>query len=180
MQATKEAVLATTSRNRKVRHLAPPALVALAAVLLVGSSEAAALVVGATSCSVDYRASSHNLDCRVAVPGGAATLDGQLAIVEHAVPGEHLVMLIDHDRPRGADAPERGRNHLDVARRMAAPIRRIGETGDDGRFVVCGAGLDRPLRVRGVKNGLTGEAQVDHWIDEIAILTIVLKSASAP
>jgi hypothetical protein len=60
------------------------------------------------------------------------------------------------------------------------PIRRMGETGDDGRFVVCGAGLDRPLRVRGIKNGLTGEATVDHWSDEIAILTIVLKSATAP
>jgi hypothetical protein len=56
----------------------------------------------------------------------------------------------------------------------------MGETGDDGRFVVCGAGLDRPLRVRGIKNGLTGEATVDHWSDEVVILTIVLKSATAP
>jgi hypothetical protein len=60
------------------------------------------------------------------------------------------------------------------------PLRRIGEAGDDGRFVVCGAGLDRPLRVRGVKDGLSGETRLDRWIDEIAIVTIVLKPASAP
>jgi hypothetical protein len=60
------------------------------------------------------------------------------------------------------------------------PVRRMGESGDDGRFVVCGAGLDRPLRVRGVKNNLVGEATIDRWIDEIASLTIVLKNPGAP
>ena len=60
------------------------------------------------------------------------------------------------------------------------PVRRMGETGDDGRFVVCGAGLDRPLRVRGIKNGTAGEGTVDQWIDEIAVLTIVLKAAAPP
>jgi hypothetical protein len=60
------------------------------------------------------------------------------------------------------------------------PVRRMGESGDDGRFVVCGAGRDRPLRVRGTKNGLVGEATIDNWIDEIAILTIVLKTAGVP
>ena len=60
------------------------------------------------------------------------------------------------------------------------PVRRIGETGDDGAFVVCGAALDRPLRIRGAKEGLTGEASVDRWTDDIAFLTIVLKSAGAP
>ena len=59
---------------------------------------------------------------------------------------------------------------------FSQPVRRMGETGDDGRFVVCGAGLDRPLRVRGLKNGLVGEATIDSWIDEVAILTIVLKA----
>jgi len=73
-----------------------------------------------------------------------------------------------------------GRDTVAVRDTLATPVRRIGEAGDDGRFVVCGAGLDRPLRVRGVKNGLAGEATIDHWIDEIATLTIVLKSASAP
>jgi hypothetical protein len=63
---------------------------------------------------------------------------------------------------------------------FSQPVRRLGETGDDGRFVVCGAGLDRPLRVRGLKNGLVGEATIDAWIDEIATLTIVLKAAGAP
>ena len=60
------------------------------------------------------------------------------------------------------------------------PLRRLGESGDDGRFVVCGAGLDRPLRLRGTKNGRIGEATVDHWIDDIAILAIVLKSPASP
>jgi len=63
---------------------------------------------------------------------------------------------------------------------FSQPIRRIGETGDDGRFVVCGAGLDRPLRLRGLKNGLVGEAIIDSWTDEIATLKIVLKPAGAP
>jgi hypothetical protein len=60
------------------------------------------------------------------------------------------------------------------------PLRRLGESGDDGRFVVCGAGRDRPLRVRGVKNNLVGEATIDQWSDEIASLTIVLKSPAVP
>ena len=72
------------------------------------------------------------------------------------------------------------RDSLVVPDTLDAPIRRIGEAGDDGRFIVCGAGLDRPLRVRGLKNGLTGQATIDRWIDEIAILTIVLKSAGVP
>lgn len=60
------------------------------------------------------------------------------------------------------------------------PLRRLGEAGDDGRFVVCGAGLDRPLRVRGMKNNLVGEATIDQWSDEIASMTIVLKSPAVP
>jgi len=60
------------------------------------------------------------------------------------------------------------------------PLRRLGESGDDGRFVVCGAGRDRPMRVRGVKNNLVGEATIDQWTDEIASLTIVLKSPAVP
>jgi len=72
------------------------------------------------------------------------------------------------------------RDTLTAADTLSQSVRRMGETGDDGRFVVCGAGLDRPLRVRGEKNGLTGEATITRWIDEIATLTIVLKSPSAP
>jgi len=72
------------------------------------------------------------------------------------------------------------RDSLPVSDTLIQPIRRIGEAGDDGKFIVCGAGLDRPLRVRGVKNGLAGEATVGRWIDEIATLTIVLKSAGVP
>jgi hypothetical protein len=63
---------------------------------------------------------------------------------------------------------------------IGKPIRRMGEADDDGRFVVCGAGLDRPLRVRAAKNGLVGEATIDHWVDEIATLRVVLKVVGAP
>jgi hypothetical protein len=67
-----------------------------------------------------------------------------------------------------------GRDTLDQ------PVRRLGESSDEGRFVVCGAGLDRPLRIRGVKNNLLGEATIDNWLDEIASLTIVLKNPAVP
>ena len=73
-----------------------------------------------------------------------------------------------------------GRDTAVAGDTISEPVRRLGETGDDGRFVVCGAGLDRPLRVRGAKNGLVGQGMIDHWIDEIAILTIVLKGTGAP
>jgi hypothetical protein len=72
------------------------------------------------------------------------------------------------------------RDSVVVSDTLVQPVRRLGEAGDDGQFIVCGAGLDRPLRVRGLKNGLAGEARIDHWIDEIASLTIVLKPAAAP
>jgi YD repeat-containing protein len=51
-------------------------LVALA--LVPGSS--AAVRVDATSCSVDFRARNANLDCALAIPGGAVTLAGSLVI----------------------------------------------------------------------------------------------------
>jgi len=88
--------------------------------------------------------------------------------------------IADHARVEVETTARLVRDSLAVSDTLIQPIRRIGEAGDDGKFIVCGAGLDRPLRVRGVKNGLAGEATVGRWIDEIATLTIVLKSAGVP
>jgi YD repeat-containing protein len=139
-------VLATTSRNSNLRHLAPPALAALAAVLLVSGSEAASIVVGATGCSVDYRASSRNLDCRVTVPGGALSLDGQLAIVEHAVPGAPTRFAYDSTgRLVRAEGPDGARSYTyDDGGLLLARAEDGSETtryayDSAGRVVVAGA-----------------------------------------
>jgi YD repeat-containing protein len=139
-------VRATTSRTRKVRHLGPPAVAALAAIMLAAGSDAAALVVGATSCSVDYRASSRNLDCRVAVPGGTVSLEGRLAIVEHAVSGAPMRFTYDSvGRLVRAEGPNGVRSYsYDDGGRLLVRVEDGGETtryAYDGarRLVAAGA-----------------------------------------
>lgn len=54
-------------------------------------------------------------------------------------------------------------------------IIRSGEASDDGRFVVCGAALDQPLRLRATKAGSVAEAAIDAWKDDVLTVTLVVK-----
>ena len=52
---------------------------------------------------------------------------------------------------------------------------RMGITGDDGRFVVCGAGMDHRLLVR-VRDGDSGAGvAIERWGDEFLSLTLRLR-----
>ena len=55
------------------------------------------------------------------------------------------------------------------------PRKSAGNAGDDGRFVVCGAALDQPLRIRAIKGDESAEALIDKWKDEVMATTLVLK-----
>ena len=58
---------------------------------------------------------------------------------------------------------------------IARPQVRRGTAGDDGRFVICGASLTRPLVVRATLGGESASVAVDMWKDEVASLTLYLK-----
>jgi hypothetical protein len=55
------------------------------------------------------------------------------------------------------------------------PQKSAGNAGDDGRFVVCGAALDQPLRIRAVKGDESAVVSIDTWKDEVIATTLVLK-----
>jgi hypothetical protein len=55
--------------------------------------------------------------------------------------------------------------------------RGSGESGDDGRFVICGAALDQKLAVRATKNGKTASGAITAWKDDVLAMTLVLKDA---
>lgn len=72
------------------------------------------------------------------------------------------------------ESPEAVTLH-DSAIVLARPLQRSGDGGDDGRFVICGAALDRPLLMRATKGDARAQALIDKWKDEVIVLTIVLK-----
>jgi hypothetical protein len=57
------------------------------------------------------------------------------------------------------------------------PRRGSGESGDDGRFVICGAALDQKLAVRATKNGKAASGSITAWKDDVLTMTLVLKDA---
>jgi YD repeat-containing protein len=63
------------------------ALAILSATVLVTASAAAPVELGGTICQIDFRAPVANLDCIVAVPGGAVTLGGVFSVVERVAGG---------------------------------------------------------------------------------------------
>lgn len=58
---------------------------------------------------------------------------------------------------------------------VSRPQVRTGTAGDDGRFVICGATMKRPLVVRASLGGESATVAVDAWKDEVASLTLVLR-----
>ena len=60
------------------------------------------------------------------------------------------------------------------------PRRSTGESGDDGRFVVCGAALDQPMLVRAATGSLSATAVIEPRKDELVAVTLVLKPTSPP
>jgi hypothetical protein len=58
---------------------------------------------------------------------------------------------------------------------IAKPVRRSGETGRDGRFMVCGAALDQPMRFRASVGDGRGEAGIATWTNDVVVLTVVLR-----
>lgn len=111
----------------------------LVGALLAGASGAAAIRGGATSCHVDYRAASRNLDCRAAVPGGSVTLSGRLSILEPAVAGaptrfayDAAGRLVRAEGPAGAHAY----TYDDLGRLLA----RTDAGGETARYAYDGAG----------------------------------------
>jgi YD repeat-containing protein len=120
------------------RSLLFPTVVALAA-LLVPGSVAAPIDLAATSCHVDFRATSRNLDCRVALPGGAVTLDGRLSLTEHATPGTATRFTYDTSgRLVRVDGPAGTHSYAyDDAGRVVA---RADGSGAATRYLYDGAG----------------------------------------
>lgn len=53
--------------------------------------------------------------------------------------------------------------------------QRIGETDDNGKFVICGASRERPLAVRASRGGAEAVVVLDRWQDEVATITLVLR-----
>jgi hypothetical protein len=55
------------------------------------------------------------------------------------------------------------------------PQTRTGVTGDDGRFIVCGVGVDRRLVVRVYSREMAAGVAIDRWGDEFLSLTLKLR-----
>ena len=62
---------------------------------------------------------------------------------------------------------------------LSHPVRRAGEVGLGGRFIVCGAALDQPMILRASRGATRGEARIDRWTDDVMVLSITLR-AGAP
>jgi YD repeat-containing protein len=183
VEVTKGPVGETRSGEKHVRHLGPlPALavVGLVAALLAGGSGAAPIDVGATGCTVDFRASNHNLGCRVAVPGGAVTLDGRLAVVEHAVPGAPTQFTYDSAaRLVRAEGPAGARSYTyDDGGRLLARAEDGGETtryayDSVGRLVTAGSTVlvysDGSLTRTSASDGSTTEYTYDSRANLVSI-----------
>jgi hypothetical protein len=63
---------------------------------------------------------------------------------------------------------------------IARPSIRKGEAGEDGRFVICGIDKSRRLIVRAFKGREAAGVALDNWLDDVAPVTINLKSMPAP
>jgi hypothetical protein len=62
---------------------------------------------------------------------------------------------------------------------ISRPQVRRGTAGEDGRFVICGASMRRPLVVRATLGTDSVSVAIDQWTDEVASLTLYLRPAAA-
>jgi len=57
-------------------------------------------------------------------------------------------------------------------------VRRSGEVGYSGAFIVCGAALDQPMTFRASLRDEHGDAAITHWTEDVMVLTIRLHSGT--
>jgi len=57
-------------------------------------------------------------------------------------------------------------------------VRRSGEVGYTGAFIVCGAALDQPMTFRASLRDEHGDAAITHWTGDVMVLTIRLHSGT--
>jgi hypothetical protein len=85
---------------------------------------------------------------------------------------------------RVVDASGRAVEHAEVQVETTSPpgsvnsesAFRVGESGADGRFAVCGVTEDRPVIVRAFKGRTAGGIAIERWGDEVVSVTITLRS----
>jgi len=78
------------------------------------------------------------------------------------------------------------RARIDVETRQAVVVgdtlvrrvRRSGEVGYSGAFIVCGAALDQPMTFRASLRDEHGDAAITHWTEDVMVLTIRLHSGT--
>jgi hypothetical protein len=78
------------------------------------------------------------------------------------------------------------RAHVDMETKRAVvigdtlvrPVRRSGEVGYTGGFMVCGASLDQPMTFRASLGDEHGEAAITRWTQDVMVLTIRLHSGA--
>jgi hypothetical protein len=63
----------------------------------------------------------------------------------------------------------------DAPSRPKRPTTRTGVTGDDGRFIICGAEPDHRLEVRAFKNGYGAGIAINRWGDDFLFLSLNLQ-----
>jgi hypothetical protein len=78
------------------------------------------------------------------------------------------------------------RARIDVETRQAVvvgdtlvrPVRRSGEVGYTGAFIVCGASLEQPMTFHASLRDERGDAAITHWTEDVMVLTIKLHSGA--
>jgi hypothetical protein len=61
---------------------------------------------------------------------------------------------------------------------IVRPVRRSGEVGYTGGFLVCGASLQQPMTFRASLGDEHGEAAITRWADDVMVVTIHLHSGA--
>ncbi|HEY2164797.1 MAG TPA: carboxypeptidase-like regulatory domain-containing protein [Gemmatimonadaceae bacterium] len=61
---------------------------------------------------------------------------------------------------------------------IVRPVRRSGEVGYTGGFLVCGASLQQPMTFRASLGDEHGEAAITRWAEDVMVLTIRLHSGA--
>jgi YD repeat-containing protein len=107
--------------------------IAVLAVVVVAAAPGASVELATTGCRLDFDAPSGNLDCSVSVPGGTATLSGELVVVERAVGGGPTRFAYDATgRLTRVDGPLGAHSYLYDERGLL--VARVGGSGETTRY----------------------------------------------